>query len=381
MQGSTYIEQTFEYTTAQTAKTISLQMNSSDNTTACALNASVSSADFAIDVEYYPTDSQQAISINNQTNWRVDANISGANVSLGTAAQTAYTGMSNGSLTLTNNTGAGVVTSMIGCDSTGVPNGVTCNTAGVNEANSVVFTVPRAGDVRACVSFGHKIQTGATGAVNTYFQIVETATNAQTILQEGRSRVASGTNTASTQTYVSNQICGTFTFASAGTKALRLFFEQEVAATVTSSEVLADAGASSGQRDIHWEVYPIDVQAQAPTLVGSVTSNSTGAERIERALITCSGASSVNSQSGSWISSVGNISSGVCVLTIASGIFSATPVCTANYGSTGSTDTIGTVVSAASATSVSVGCRYHSASTSSACPSGSAFYVICMGSK
>lgn len=56
---------------------------------------------------------------------------------------------------------------------------------------------------------------------------------------------------------------------------------------------------------------------RAPVLVGSVTSNSIGAERIERANITCSSSSAVNSQSGAWLTSVGNVSSGKCTVTLA----------------------------------------------------------------
>ena len=66
----------------------------------------------------------------------------------------------------------------------------------------------------------------------------------------------------------------------------------------------------------------------SPIFVGSVTSNTTGMERSERAEINCDASSSVTSQSGTWISSIGNRSGAGCALTIASGIFSATPVCT-----------------------------------------------------
>lgn len=50
-------------------------------------------------------------------------------------------------------------------------------------------------------------------------------------------------------------------------------------------------------------------------------------ERVERAKVTCSGSSSIVSQSGTWLSSVGNVSSGTCAYTIAAGIFSGEPAC------------------------------------------------------
>jgi hypothetical protein len=68
--------------------------------------------------------------------------------------------------------------------------------------------------------------------------------------------------------------------------------------------------------------------APAPILVGSVTSSSPGAERIERADLNCDATSSITSQSGSWLSAIGNRSTAACSITIAAGIFSATPTCT-----------------------------------------------------
>jgi hypothetical protein len=75
---------------------------------------------------------------------------------------------------------------------------------------------------------------------------------------------------------------------------------------------------------------------RAPLLVGSITSNTSGLERIERANITINGASSaINSQSGTWISSLTNNSSNKQTANLVSGMFSATPtcVCTVQYSS------------------------------------------------
>ena len=65
----------------------------------------------------------------------------------------------------------------------------------------------------------------------------------------------------------------------------------------------------------------------APLLTGSVTSNSTGLERIERAALTLNGGCSITRQSGSWLSACANSSTGDYTMTIASGIFSAVPSC------------------------------------------------------
>lgn len=207
--------------------------------------------------------------------WRVDASIGGANVSLGTSAQSAYTGIEDTGLTLTNNqtNAPEVLTAQIPCSSTNSPSGTTC--AAGSESVGVSFVLPAAQTVEACAEFAHQIVTAATGVVNTTFQIVETPTNAQTISQEGKGRVQSGFNTASSTITFPHKVCGTFAFTSAGQKVLRLFYEQAVTATVTSSTVFADNGSSNGQRDIHFTVRPINQQVPAPVLIGSVTNSTT----------------------------------------------------------------------------------------------------------
>ena len=118
----------------------------------------------------------------------------------------------------------------------------------------------------------------------------------------------------------------------------------------------------------------------APLLVGSVTSNSSGTERVERAQISCGSSSTIDSQSGSWISSIGNITSNRCTVTIATGMFSATPICTASYKTTETTTLRGVNLSVASATSFSIGDVYYvSGSAPSASTGTDTWYIICMG--
>lgn len=83
---------------------------------------------------------------------------------------------------------------------------------------------------------------------------------------------------------------------------------------------------------IEWSIVQVGQNIDAPVLVGSVTNSSTGAVRTESAEINCDSASAITEQLGSWISSVGNISAGQCNITIATGIFSATPYCFAQPG-------------------------------------------------
>lgn len=313
-----------------------------------------------------PLQANQALRVD-QIGWKVDANIAGGQPDLGTSNQASYIGLENSTLTLTQNAGSAPV--QIGCSGTTAPTGVTC---GSNESVAIAFSPPVSGDYIACASFGHFIGISTSGNVQATFQIVETATNAQTVIQEGKSRVPSGVGfgVIGSNTYPM-RVCGNFTFTNVSQKMLRLMYEQTVSATVTSNLILADAPASNGQRDIHWEVYPVNPWIQAPTLIGSVVSNSTGVERIERATVTCGTSSSITSQSGSWLSSISSGTTGVCTLNIAASIFSATPTCLSTAtASTGRTDLNGTL------TSSSVGLRLADSSNT---PFNGAINVVCMG--
>jgi len=195
--------------------------------------------------------------------WRVDANISGGSPSLGTSAQSAYIGLFDGGLTLTNNSGSGtkVITAQIPCSSTNAPSGTTCSAG--TESIGVAFTPPGGwkGDARACVEFGHEMGNSSSSAIITTFQIVETACNAQVVTQEGKSRVpsAAAANGAAFTVYLPVRVCGTFTFSTGGSqRCLRLMYEQAITATPSSNLIKADANTSVGNRDVHWEVYPLN---------------------------------------------------------------------------------------------------------------------------
>jgi hypothetical protein len=262
-----------------------------------------------------------------QVAWRVDANISGGNISLGTSAQTSYVSPQSSTLTLTQNTGS--VGVQIGCDSTNPPTGTTC--AAGNEQPDVSFTVPSAGDVIACASFS-VVNGGANQDIA--FQIVETAINAQTILQEGNSRLDTTTGSSSGTTATPFRLCGTFKFSSAGQKMLRLKYEQ-VAQTAAPS-IYADANGSAGQRDIHWEVYPISQAIPAPLLVNSIITPSDAITKhayvqVGTTASPCTtGTCTLTSQSGTWITSVVWASTGVYTVTFSGAPFSAAPVCQVN---------------------------------------------------
>jgi hypothetical protein len=54
-----------------------------------------------------------------------------------------------------------------------------------------------------------------------------------------------------------------------------------------------------------------------PLIKNAVTTSGEGVERVERAVIVCGSTSSITSQSGAWLASVGNVSGGSCSVTFA----------------------------------------------------------------
>ena len=271
----------FTYTAAQGSTTFQVQGLTSSGATASDIDNRTSSANtgvpFGIEVYRFPT-TQETYYRPDIYNWRVDASISGANPSLGTSAQASYTGIEDGGLTLTNNTSTtgNVLTAAIPCSSTNASSGTTCGAG--NESVGVSFTLPVAGDVRACVSFGTLFSTNGSGAANAFdtYEIVETPNAAQTISQEGKDRpqLANSYAASTNGGLGAALVCGNFSFTSSGQKTLRLFYEQTItnAANISTNAIAADAGASNGQRDIHWVVWPITQNVVAPVLVQGVTA-------------------------------------------------------------------------------------------------------------
>ena len=109
----------------------------------------------------------------------------------------------------------------------------------------------------------------------------------------------------------------------------------------------------------------------APLLVGSVTSNTSGMERVERATISEVANCTITRQSGSWISGTTYNSAGDCTLTLAAGIFSAAPTCTVV-----SDQVANRILNAITATSVPNIQTFNSALAST---DASKINIICMG--
>ena len=117
---------------------------------------------------------------------------------------------------------------------------------------------------------------------------------------------------------------------------------------------------ASGNAMIYTARVPIegwDETMNAPLIKNSVVNSSDGVTSTEAAHINCDASSAVLSQHGSWVSSVGNVASGACAVTITTGIFSSTPYCWAIMNDSGFAATnYSLVVIPASSTSVSFDC-------------------------
>lgn len=204
----------------------------------------------------------------------------------------------------------------------------------------IVFTPPKAGTYYACANF--KIMNAT---VNGYAHAE--LTDGTNILAENGMRDNIGATPGPMR------ICGFLPVAAASSTTLKLRIKISGGGTTNLGSY---DGVSTG---IEWSIFDVSQSVPMPTLVGSVTSGSTGAERIERAYLNCDSGSAITSQSGSWVSTIGNISSGTCTVTIATGMFSATPVCVTTTNNNSNAVVEGTQISVASATSFTLTSTYY----------------------
>lgn len=274
----------------------------------------------------FPTTQEQAYTAD-VVNWRVDANISGANISLGSSARTAYVTPNNASLTLTQNSGSASVG--ISCSSTNdnTVGSTTCSAG--SEEPGIVVNVPRAGTVEVCYDFSHLVSHSSSSTIFATFQAVRTANGSQTIAEEGKARVYSGASTSAAGfTHpLPHKVCGQFNVPSAGKHTFRLMYEMP-AATITTHTIVADADANNGQRDIHVTAKYIDQSFPAPNILNQVTTPVSGGVRVASAYVTTAGA--VSLEDGDWISgncAMSGTNSSLATCTLVAGTFSATPKC------------------------------------------------------
>jgi hypothetical protein len=323
----------------------------------------------------------QAVVNDNNTPWYVDAKITGANISLGTSIRTSYIDIADASLTLTPSSGSAAVG--ITCDSTNAaasPSTSASTCSAGSEDIGFNTAIPWAGTYNVCFSFSHYTRTDGDVEAIPVFQTYETPTNAQTLTTAGGSAITSGAkgNTGGTNmdNYYPNKVCGVFNFSSAGTKAIRLMYVQQINGTPDSNLILADgAGSASGGRNIHVSMYPFTAASPMPLLVGSVTSNSTGLERIERVnAVSAGGSCTISSQSGTWVSSTTHNNNGDCSLNLNTAIFGTSPACNCTVDN-GSSQTVACMFASSPSSSL---IRFQTRDKTDALIAGSV-NIICMG--
>jgi hypothetical protein len=160
----------------------------------------------------------------------------------------------------------------------------------------------------------------------------------------------------------------------------------DVASTASrTTELHAAVGAGTGHitaigftgdRAITWSIKKLTQNVPAPVIVNSITSNSAGGERIERARIdNTAGAGTITSQSGSWVTR-NTSSTGDVTLDITSGLFSAAPTCTCSVESDNTTTVC---IQATTPSTTQLRFRTYRSATGSDVLGNKAFDIICMG--
>lgn len=260
-------------------------------------------------VERWPLDAETAVT-NDQSSWLIDVNIGGASISWATIAST-YSEIINASLDMVINTSKGSASAKIPCSSTNSPTGLTCSSG--SESLGVVFTPPYAGLFEVCASFPQISSTGNTTA----FQLIETPSNAQTILQEGGTRVSSAGATGTAMS-----LCGTFSFSSTAERTIRLMYESPD----SSTRVLdIDRSATHGQRDLKISVRPLLQNVARPVLTGDQVTSGGNNIKIQAASINMAASPSFFGLTSSWITNQTRHGTGDNTFAISG--FSATPTC------------------------------------------------------
>jgi hypothetical protein len=325
------VEGLFSYTTAQSNVTVNIQsiLISGTNT-----NINVQAIPLTILIYRFPTSSEIAVRAD-QTAQSWSGYISGVSggFSMTSATQTDFS----------NGTGSPVITTLQSTN-------FTAPTLASGPKPGITFTPPAQKTYQICAS----VPAFNTTADNYFLYLIDGAS----VVQDYTAHTNASANFQSTF-----KLCGHFS----GGPSSAITAKIQGSSTAGSLSI----PSNTNPRVVHWTITDITQSTPAPLLVGSVTSNSTGLERVERATIANSGSASITSQSGSWISSVNRSGVGVVDITIASGTFSATPVCSVlGNNSSGQAWTS----SAGSSTAIQV----TTANTSGAA-TDKGFYIICMG--
>jgi hypothetical protein len=215
----------------------------------------VADIDFSIIASSQDIDADRTSQILTQNyDWYVDANIGGANPGLGTSSIGTYTGITNGSLDLVNNSPVSNVA--IACAGTEEAD-IGDTTCSADESVGITFD-GHVGKVEACASFQHRHICDTAGSTIATFQLVKTGNADQVAAEYGHRKATSSQDDSSSSAGTgveSITVCGIFDVN--GKTTLRVFYEQLYDATCAVNYIYASRPSTIGDIDIHWSVIPI----------------------------------------------------------------------------------------------------------------------------
>jgi hypothetical protein len=234
---------------------------------------------------------------------------------------------------------------------------VTSQLSGSDKLPGIVFTPRRAGRYLIIANFSGLLTAGGTSSVYE--------------LYDGTNSLGNSTFSSPANEYIPHTLQGIVNATSTSPVTVR------IRGAAASGDIRITGPGSPSTSHIRWTIIALDQALPAPLLVGSVTSNSSGLERVERATVneftTCtSSPCTITRQSGSWLTSVTRSSTGNFTLDIAAGVFSATPSCS---WSVTNAFICRSVSSGNTPTSIGLDCRNQAGGADDL----NTLYVTCMG--
>jgi hypothetical protein len=353
--GVSVIQGEYQYSTAQTNVTFSLQAKQTLSSPNC--NAA-SQGNYQILVYFFPSSADQAYLVHT-INWYAEGEFTGGDIVVGNSIAALSTIASN-TIAITATPASQSV--LLACPTGTTPGN--CSGVGVSREIGFAYNQPAPGDVEACADVP---LVGTSMNSTSAFQLVFTSASSSSSSSCGESDCVvhgsvgvSESNASGVQSMT--RYCGRFHHSSAGQKVLRLEYTNASSTGSLSIEL-------SSQPHVKISVKPQTQMIPAPVFAGSITTPSSSVKKIVSGWFAGASSSSAcgaspcvlygNANEG--VSSVTRTGTGVYVVNFAAGTFSAAPVCTCNteahFGTNLSCqpDMIGTTASSAQLNSLAAG--------------------------
>lgn len=205
-------------------------------TTSCSSDCQikVTDNDFEISVYFFPSEGTLNGSSIDSINWRAEASISGANVTLSSSSVVTPNALESGSFTMADLAGA-TISSMIPCSSTNQATGKTCSSG--NESLGIAFNAPRSGLAYGECSF--RAEASSNSSSRFFASLVKTGNDNQTILETGSIKAAF--SFAGSVVYGGILRVGGFFSVTAGLNTFRVFYTLDTGSSVSGSVMATNA--------------------------------------------------------------------------------------------------------------------------------------------